>query len=169
MMSKKLYYAPAVAVRYIGADGKDFAASLARPKPMLNNGDFVITDKRTAYNLINKGFGQYESVESIEIPDADELLAEIERLKDECERLKGELAKALEFLSEDDETVNTDEVPPVDETVNTDEVPPVDETVNTDEVPPVDETVNTDEVTPVDETVKQPKISRGKNTSKKPV
>ena len=163
-MMKKLYFSPAVAARYIGDDGKDFAASLARPKPILNHGDIVITDKRTAYNLINKGFGQYESVESIEIPDVDELISENKHLKNECERLKSELAIALGFLSVDD-TVNTDEVPPIDGTVNIDEVPPIDGTVNTDEVPPVDETANTDEVPPVNETVKQ-EISRGKNHRK---
>jgi len=181
---KKVHFSPLCAIRYVGDEPKEFSASLARPKPVLEYGDIVILDKRTAYNLV-KGLGQYESVEAIEIPDADELLDECERLKgenkhlnDECERLKGELAKALEFLSVDDETVNTDEVPPVDETANTDEVPPVDETVNTDEVPPVDETVNTNEAPPVDETVNtdevppvdetaQPKITRGKITSKK--
>jgi hypothetical protein len=138
---KKVHFSPLSAIRYVGDEPKEFSASLARPKPVLEYGDIVILDKRTAYNLV-KGFGQYESVETIEIHDADELLYEIEHLKIECERLKDELAKALEFLSVDDETLNPVEAPVVDETVQPVETPVVDET-------------------------EQPKITRGKITSKK--
>ena len=153
-MSKKLYYAPAVAVEYIGADGKDFAASLARPKPMLNCGDIVITDNRTAYNLINKGFGQYKSVESIEIPDMDKLLAEnkhlnnererlnneCEHLNNECEHLKGELAKALEFLSDDETTIEEVVIPETGSDETTTEEVVIPET-GSEETPVADKTV----------------------------
>jgi len=66
----KLYFAPSHAVRYIGKEPKEFAYSLARPKPMLENGDIVVVDKRTAHTLTRKGFGEFEEVDNIALADA---------------------------------------------------------------------------------------------------
>jgi hypothetical protein len=63
----KVHFAPNSAIRYVGAETKEFTNSLARPKPVLEYGDIIIVDRRTAFNLVNKGFGEYEDVEAIEI------------------------------------------------------------------------------------------------------
>lgn len=67
----KVHFAPYSAIRYVGGKSKEFVTSLARPKPMLKKGDIVIVDKKTAFNLVNKGFGEFVYAESIEFTKAD--------------------------------------------------------------------------------------------------
>ncbi|MBE0498572.1 MAG: hypothetical protein IBX43_04945 [Campylobacterales bacterium] len=67
----KVHFAPYSAIRYVGEKPTLFATSLARPKPMLEVGDIVITDKRTAFNLVHKGFGNFEMVEDVVSADAE--------------------------------------------------------------------------------------------------
>ncbi len=67
----KVCFAPFFAIRYAGEETKEFSHSLARPKPILETGDVVIVDKKTAFNLVEKGFGEFESVNSIEIAEAE--------------------------------------------------------------------------------------------------
>lgn len=120
----KVYFAPNCAIKYVGAKSKEFNTSLARPKPILKKGDIIIVDKRSAFNLTQKGFGEFDMVESIEFvksdidnakktddtqAHADALSSENEVLRKsneafmlEIEVLKSELAKALELLMEDD-------------------------------------------------------------------
>ncbi len=62
----KVHFAPMYAVRYVGTKTKEFSTSLARPKPTLNTGDILIVDKRQAFILTKKGFGDFEQVENIE-------------------------------------------------------------------------------------------------------
>jgi len=106
----KVYYEPYKAIKYVGTKAKVFNTSLARPKPTLKKGDIVIVDKVTAFNLVNKGFGEFVSVDAIEFVKADKENAEIvEQLQDENEKLKEELAVALEIISEDEATKDSDD------------------------------------------------------------
>jgi hypothetical protein len=78
-----VHFAPYSAIKYIGSKAKVFHTSLARPKPKLKKGDIVIVDKKTAFNLVHKGFGEFELVEDIsfvkaDIQRAEELQKEIE-------------------------------------------------------------------------------------------
>lgn len=63
----KVLFAPFYAVKYIGSETKEFTSSLARPRPSISTGDIVIVDKRTAFNLVEKGFGDFEMVSNIEL------------------------------------------------------------------------------------------------------
>jgi len=95
----KVHFAPNSAIKYVGAKSKEFVTSLARPKPRLKKGDIVIVDKKTAFNLVTKGFGDFENVEAIEFVKNDVATSnEITLLKAENEELKKELAEALELL-----------------------------------------------------------------------
>lgn len=80
----KVCFQPYYAIKYIKDEPKEFVHSLARPKPVLEKGDVVIVDKRTAFNLVQKGFGEFEMVDSIEIASSDEadsvVVQEIETL-----------------------------------------------------------------------------------------
>jgi len=81
----KVHFAPSRAIKYVGSKAKEFTASLARPKPTLKKGDIVIVDKRTAFNLVTKGFGEFVEVEDIEfvksdVRAADELVTLKEKL-----------------------------------------------------------------------------------------
>ena len=67
----KVHFAPFGAVKYVGAKNIELATSIARPKPILRRGDIVIVDKRTAFNMTVKGFGNYEAVEDISFVKAD--------------------------------------------------------------------------------------------------
>ena len=66
----KLYFAPSSAVKYVGKEPKEFAYSTVRPKPILENGDIVVVDKKTAHTLVTKGFGDFEEVESIRLANS---------------------------------------------------------------------------------------------------
>ena len=67
----KVYFGPYRAIKYIGSKAKDLHTSLARPKPRLKKGDIVIVDRKTAFNLAHKGFGEFEDVDSIEFVKTD--------------------------------------------------------------------------------------------------
>lgn len=66
-----VHFAPYAAVKYTGTKATEFSISTARPKPTLKRGDIMIVDKRTAFNLTHKGFGNYEEVEEIKFIKAD--------------------------------------------------------------------------------------------------
>jgi len=79
----KVHFAPNTAIKYVGSKSKEFSTSLARPKPMLKKGDIIIVDKRSAFNLVNKGFGEFVEVETIEFVKADtQTVEEIAQLKE---------------------------------------------------------------------------------------
>ena len=79
----KVYYEPYKAIKYVGTKAKVFNTSLARPKPKLVKGDIVVVDKVTAFNLVNKGFGDFVYEEKIEFVKADkELLQKLEKLQE---------------------------------------------------------------------------------------
>ena len=112
----KVHFEPMCAVKYVGVKAKDFNTSLARPKPRLKKGDIVIVDKKTSFNLIQKGFGEFVGVESISFTKADveaqemedaltaeneELIAELEAQRAVNENLLTEL-KALQAKSKEE-------------------------------------------------------------------
>lgn len=68
----KVHFEPNSAIRYIGKEQKEFTTSLARPKPIMEHGDILIVDKRVAFNLTQKGFGEFEMVEEIHVYKATE-------------------------------------------------------------------------------------------------
>jgi hypothetical protein len=104
----KVHFAPNCAVKYVGAKAKDFATSLARPKPRLARGDIVIVDKKTAFNLVQKGFGEFEQVESIAFNKAEAMeYKSIEELEASLEEHKAELARMIE-INEKLEQINSD-------------------------------------------------------------
>jgi len=79
----KVHFAPSSAIKYIGNKSKEFTSSLAKPKPRLKKGDIVIVDKRTAFNLVTKGFGDFVEVSAIEFLKSDiKTLDEFETLKE---------------------------------------------------------------------------------------
>ena len=79
----KVHFEPNSAIKYVGPKSKEFASSLARPKPMLKKGDIVIVDKRTAFNLVTKGFGNFVEVKDVEFVKADvKLIEELNSLKE---------------------------------------------------------------------------------------
>ena len=85
----KVHFAPSVAIRYVGAKQKEFTHSLARPKPMIKRGDIIIVDKKTAFNLVQKGYEEFVNVKTIEFIKADAKTAElIDTLERENEALK---------------------------------------------------------------------------------
>lgn len=109
-----VYFAPNRAIRYIGSRAKEFHTSLARPKPRLKKGDIVIVDKKTSFNLVNKGFGEYEDVDSIEFVKADvknaeklnildvensELITANDALNKENDELNNEIIKLNELIN----------------------------------------------------------------------
>lgn len=106
----KVHFAPYSAIKYVGSKAKDFNTSLARPKPTLKKGDIVIVEKKDAFNLVSKGFGEFVTVDAIEFKKADvanELEDEVLRLMDENTKLNAELLVALALLAKD--TANEDE------------------------------------------------------------
>lgn len=60
-----VHFAPNVAVKFVGNKPKEFAYSLARPKPILKSGDIVIVDEKTAFALLKRGFGEFKKVDEI--------------------------------------------------------------------------------------------------------
>lgn len=101
----RVHFAPNCAVKYMGAKAKDFNTSLARPKPRLVKGDIVIVDKKTAFNLVQKGFGEFESVDKIAFNKAEsaehvaieELKAEMQVVREEIQELIEENSRMLEI------------------------------------------------------------------------
>jgi hypothetical protein len=101
-----VYFGPFKAVKYVGKKTKPFSTSLARPKPTLRRGDIVILEKRAAFNLVKKGFEEFEYVESIEFVKADRETAktlnamslEIETLKAALERSEAERTELVAQL-----------------------------------------------------------------------
>ena len=75
----KVHFAPNVAIEYIGSKHKEFHTSLARPKPKLVKGDIVIVDKRTAFNLVHKGFEEFVYVEDIEFKKDSKSAADLKK------------------------------------------------------------------------------------------
>ena len=105
----KVYYEPYKAIKYVGTKAKVLNTSLARPKPTLKKGDIVIVDHVTAFNLVNKGFGDFIFEKDIEFVKADkELSQKLSILQEENEKLKEELATALELIMDTDEVKDTD-------------------------------------------------------------
>jgi hypothetical protein len=97
----KVHFAPSVAIKYVGKKAKEFHHSLARPRPVLKQGDIVIVDKRTGFNLVHKGFGDFKDVLEIGFVKADAALnEELEYLKEENEDLTNKVAE-LELLLEE--------------------------------------------------------------------
>lgn len=68
----KVHYAPYEAVKYVGKKAKEFKHSTARPRPTLKRGDFAIVDRRTAFTLVEKGFGEFERAQEIAFVKADQ-------------------------------------------------------------------------------------------------
>lgn len=66
----QLYFAPFSAVKYVGEEPKEFAHSLARPKPTLKKGDIVVVEKKTAHILVTRGFGDFVEVDNVELANA---------------------------------------------------------------------------------------------------
>ena len=91
----RVLFEPNCAVKYVGAKAKVFDTSIARPKPTIKKGDIIIVDKRTAFNLTQKGFGDFKAVENIEFVKSDVNTAET------ISKLKEELGVALTLLAED--------------------------------------------------------------------
>lgn len=91
----KVHFAPNSAIRYIGKERQEFSTSLARPKPILEHGDIVIVDKRTAFNLTHKGFGEFEMVEEIDFSQAK---AEIVTSESKGDAKKGVLDQITDKL-----------------------------------------------------------------------
>lgn len=89
----KVHFEPMCAVKYVGAKAKDFNTSLARPKPRLKKGDIVIVDKKTSFNLIQKGFGEFVEVKSISFTKAD---AEAQEMEDALTAENEDLITELE-------------------------------------------------------------------------
>ena len=105
----KVYYEPYKAIKYVGTKAKVFNTSLARPKPTLKKGDIVVVDKVTAFNLVNKGFGDFVNEEKIEFVKADKELSEkLAYLEEENAKLKEELATALELIMPEDDAQDDD-------------------------------------------------------------
>lgn len=120
----KVHFAPFSAIKYVGSKAKVFNTSLARPKPTLKKGDIVIVDKKTAFNLVHKGFGEFSDVTEIEFIKGDVQAAQdMEAMAEKCKafedennslfakladatgeitKLKEELLVALSALSQDD-------------------------------------------------------------------
>lgn len=87
-----VYFAPNAAVRYVGKKHKELATSLARPKPILKQGDIVVLDKRSAFNMTTKGFGDFVAVESISFTKKDKLTEEeLKALQEEISQLREEV------------------------------------------------------------------------------
>lgn len=79
----KVHFAPWAAIKYVGAKQKEFTHSLARPKPMIKRGDILIVDKKTAFNLVQKGYEEFVSVDEIEFVKAGvETAMQIKELED---------------------------------------------------------------------------------------
>ncbi len=110
----KVYFAPNRAIKYIGSRVKEFHTSLARPKPKLKKGDIVIVDRKTAFNLVHKGFDEFEAVDSIEFVKADtknaqrlkilnaensELVTANDKLNKENDELNNEIIKLNELIN----------------------------------------------------------------------
>lgn len=99
----KVYFAPNRAIKYIGSRVKEFHISLARPKPKLKKGDIVIVDKKTAFNLVHKGFDEFETADSIEFVKADtknaEALTELDNQNRELININDKLNRELEALN----------------------------------------------------------------------
>lgn len=105
--SNKVFFSPYKAIRYIGEKEQEFTRSLARPKPIVKNGDYCIVTKKDAYNLcrlfptlwkqVDDGFLNLEIL-SLEddirfqaIQDEEQRLNfEIEELKEQLEELESE-------------------------------------------------------------------------------
>lgn len=67
----KVHFAPYSAVKYVGSKAKELSTSLARPKPILKKGDIVVVEKKDAFNLVTKGYGDFVFVDEIEFKKGD--------------------------------------------------------------------------------------------------
>jgi len=87
----KVHYAPYEAVKYVGNKAKEFQHSTARPRPTLKKGDFAIVDRRTAFTLVEKGFGEFERADEIAFVKADQKANEkIEELQARISELESD-------------------------------------------------------------------------------
>ncbi|MDQ7044726.1 MAG: hypothetical protein Q9M40_07065 [Sulfurimonas sp.] len=87
----KVHFAPNCAIKYVGSKAKVFNTSVARPKPTLKKGDIIIVDKKTAFNLVTKGFGEFVNVDEISYTKADtKVEVELQDLRDELDAYKNE-------------------------------------------------------------------------------
>lgn len=102
----KVFFGPYAAIKYVGAKSKELAVSVARPKPKLKKGDIVILDKRSAFNLTKKGFGEFEEVKDISFVKAD---TETVKKISELEALVLELQEANAKLVEENESLKPTE------------------------------------------------------------
>jgi hypothetical protein len=115
----KVCFQPYYAIKYIKDEPKEFVHSLARPRPILEKGDVVIVDKRTAFNLCTKGFGEFEMVDSIEFSSSDKdgaVEEEIETLLKTVPIISSDTPKADDVTppSDTDEPKADDVTPPSD-------------------------------------------------------
>ena len=111
----KVHFAPYSAVKYVGSKAKELSTSLARPKPILKKGDIVIVEKKDAFNLVTKGYGDFVFVDVIEFKKGDvatsamldALEAGQKSLQEHNAKLSEELAVALAALAEhEDKTID---------------------------------------------------------------
>lgn len=105
----RVYFGPNAAIKYVGAKPKEFTHSLARPKPVLKKGDIVIVNKRTAFNQVKKGFGNFTEVDEISFVKADKDTAS--KLQELEEKLADsiDLEKHTEVLKENQELIKENE------------------------------------------------------------
>lgn len=107
-----VHFAPSCAIKYVGSKGKVFTTSLARPKPTLKKGDIIIVDKKVAFNLVTKGFGEFVNVDEISFTKSDtatqesidamqEKLAAFENENNDLFAKNVELAKQLDTLNQE--------------------------------------------------------------------
>lgn len=104
----KVHFAPYSAVKYVGSKAKELSTSLARPKPVLKKGDIVIVEKKDAFNLVTKGYGDFVFVDEIEFKKGDTETAAMivaleagqKSLQEHNEKLAQELEAALAKLAE---------------------------------------------------------------------
>lgn len=104
----KVHFAPYSAVKYVGSKAKELSTSLARPKPILKKGDIVVVEKKDAFNLVTKGYGDFVFVDAIEFKKGDTetvammdaLEAGQKSLQEHNEKLAHELEVALAKLAE---------------------------------------------------------------------
>ena len=97
----KVHFAPSCAIKYVGSKAKVFNTSIARPKPLLKKGDIIIVDKKTAFNLTMKGFGEFVEVDAISFTKSDSATQEqMQTLEDTIDAYKNENNALFARLSE---------------------------------------------------------------------
>jgi hypothetical protein len=112
-----VHFAPQEAIKYTGKKAMEFTYSLARPKPVLKQGDIVIVDKRTAQILTRSSLYAFESVDEIsfnksdvasaqKIESLEEELSEVTKQRDDVQSKLEDLEESLKTQMSSDEAKN---------------------------------------------------------------